>query len=131
MHACGRCRGVWLNNAACQALVQQKLSHQAEQCLRESNSAERGAKREQHVYRDAAPNSSVDCPACGTGLVHYMTTRRDHGIQITLDVCQAHGTWFDAGEAWSLVQSLKLEKMADAFSTVMRRLDVAWSSQLY
>jgi Zn-finger nucleic acid-binding protein len=35
-----------------------------------------------------------------------MTDSSRHGVRVALDVCAAHGTWFDRGEAWALIQAL-------------------------
>ncbi len=82
LDACGVCGGGWLANEAAArmlaeaSMVPVELSRIAE------------ARRTPDLPRGA----SARCPDCGDDL----RARVVHGM--TVDVCDAHGTWYDAGE---------------------------------
>lgn len=82
---CGACGGVWLDNAASQALVTGRASDLV-------------ALAQQPSGRPGDPvdpgAGSLVCPECGEALSRVTAA----GTAIELDVCPTHGTWFDAGE---------------------------------
>jgi len=82
---CGGCGGVWLDNAACQAT----LAGSAQDLVALAEIA--GKVATEAVDVEAA---GLLCPACGQALARVQAP----GVAIALDVCPAHGTWFDANE---------------------------------
>jgi Zn-finger nucleic acid-binding protein len=90
LHGCGGCGGVWLDNAACAAVLV-------------GSSGARATELAELVARNARTRvldlrTEVRCPECGVTLERV----RKHGIE--MDVCAAHGTWFDAHELRQVVQ---------------------------
>jgi Zn-finger nucleic acid-binding protein len=79
--ACGRCGGVWLDNAACRQVMQgaaHALTELAEQAAR-------------HATVAADTKSRACCPMCGEALGCGQVP----GTAIVISTCAAHGTWFD------------------------------------
>jgi Zn-finger nucleic acid-binding protein len=80
---CGTCGGVWLDNLACQSLVQgasDSLTVLAEQAARHSTVV--------------ANDGEAGCPVCARRLTRTSVPP----TLVTIDTCAAHGTWFDANE---------------------------------
>jgi Zn-finger nucleic acid-binding protein len=84
LHGCGRCGGVFLDNADSQRLV--KAFPDDAVALSEHAGA---LSPDEPNLGEAAP-----CPVCAAPM---MRTRIDRA-GLDLDVCAAHGTWFDRGE---------------------------------
>jgi Zn-finger nucleic acid-binding protein len=94
--ACPRCRGLWLDSAACQKVHDGTLS---EYCIAfiqalTNEAAGRGAPT---GYREPARPDRA-CPVCRRAL----TPTRVSELYVTLDVCE-HGTFFDPDEVAALV----------------------------
>jgi Zn-finger nucleic acid-binding protein len=107
IHGCARCGGHWLDNRACQLVISGELGDEATQLLRSGQaSAAPGG------YREPAAPTERACPVCEAALDNYQTSQEQHGVRVVLDVCGAHGTWFDRGEAWTLLQAASLERLA-------------------
>lgn len=83
LDACGDCGGVWLEVAQIRKLVEKKSTVLLD--FARAAAAKATAKPEAHVARR--------CPACDVPL---KAQRVDGGLDI--DVCKAHGTWFDSEE---------------------------------
>jgi Zn-finger nucleic acid-binding protein len=90
--ACGGCGGVWLSSDDAHRMLQQKTRAPAE------------------LARKAAANArvlsvkpgTIACPECKTELSR--TVVPPSGVEI--DVCAAHGTWFDRSELERVVDGL-------------------------
>ena len=115
MRWCGQCYGVWLDNRACQALVGDTFSEQGRDKLHwvcqqskpaRPTPAGRGYR---HAARVDAADETIACPVCHDALTSVVTDASLHGARVALDVCLAHGTWFDRGESWALLQTLALK----------------------
>jgi Zn-finger nucleic acid-binding protein len=111
---CSSCYGLWLDNRVAQALVGDALSAQGRELMGwASRQPVRQAKPSPQDYRQAAdvPATLVAprCPVCRVALAPYSTDPNRHGVKVALDVCSAHGTWFDRGEAWTLLQAISLK----------------------
>ncbi len=90
VHGCGICGGIWLDNAGSLAITQRHDPHVSALAARaETNAVIRGARTE-----------PIDCPICNQRM------QRVNAAQLAeLDVCQEHGTWFDAGEPRRIVSA--------------------------
>jgi Zn-finger nucleic acid-binding protein len=88
---CGRCGGIWLDNASAGALVASPQRVFLDLADRSTRNTER------NTYRRS---TSPTCPTCGA----VLTERKHSGL--TLDICEAHGTWFDPSELGILVRKL-------------------------
>lgn len=102
MLVCTRCSGQWLTNASSSQLVR-GLAPEASDAAWQASA---GAGREQRAparggaYRAHEPGMNVafNCPICQTELQRNLVV----GTGVMLDVCAAHGTFFDAHEVQSL-----------------------------
>lgn len=102
---CERCYGIWLDNQACQALIGERLSDAG----REKVLWVTQKKTDQAPPNEAAQDGPIPCPVCHGYLNAFVTDQAQHGARVALDVCPSHGTWFDHGEAWALLQALSLK----------------------
>ncbi|MEJ7729612.1 MAG: zf-TFIIB domain-containing protein [Polyangiaceae bacterium] len=110
---CGGCFGVWLDNRACQLLVSGELSDAAREAIRAIEAPPAPAAGRAQGYREPATSGgSMACPACRAPLQRYLTDEGRQGVRVQLDVCGSHGTWFDRGEAWTLLQAVQLKRLA-------------------
>jgi Zn-finger nucleic acid-binding protein len=95
-HACRRCGGVWLGNVLARALL--------------SGSDALSVAVAEEVARAAevpfpAPAQGAPCPECGAALVTTLVPRA--GVHV--DLCAAHGTWFER---------LELQAVAEAYAAL-------------
>lgn len=90
-HVCGTCGGVWLDTAAASRIVQvlcsETLSH-----------AEAGARVARH---QADTRGAIACPTCGAPTQRTLAAQS----RVEVDVCPAHGTWFDRNELERVAQA--------------------------
>ncbi|GAC1353523.1 MAG: hypothetical protein NVSMB47_06040 [Polyangiales bacterium] len=117
LHGCGVCGGIWIDNAGSQSIV--RRSHPGVVAL-----AERAAANAK-VHLDPAaarPRPPLTCPEC-----HAQMARVRPGNVAELDVCAAHGTWFDAGELTRIASiagkhemDARLAGFADAAASMQR-----------
>lgn len=96
LHGCGVCGGIWLDNAATRAVVDQGPLLIAQLALRAANNASVAC----------APRSGGLCPVCAGRF------QRAHSMDVVLDVCAAHGTWFDAAELSTLIAQMNRSRRA-------------------
>jgi len=112
---CGQCCGIWLGNRGCQLLLSGELSEKARETIRIID-AQVGASAERAAgYRTPATAGSAEplsCPICGAPLTTHITDEARQGVRVRLDICASHGTWFDRGEAWTLMRAVELERLA-------------------
>jgi Zn-finger nucleic acid-binding protein len=113
---CGSCGGVWLDNESSRSVVKNFLEPAIKQTARAVDEAmsQRRAAPAAGGYRTPAARSPGEskprvCPQCGGALApsHFAAAG------IMLDVCGAHGTWFDAGELWAMTQHFEMKAFAD------------------
>jgi hypothetical protein len=121
--ACGRC-GQWLDNEASRRLVLAELPDASHEILRPQ--AEAGAATS--PYRTAEGETTIACPECKAALAPYTTDPAKFGVAVRLDVCAQHGTWFDHGEAWSLLQAIALRRGALDVQLEGDLSDAAWAA---
>jgi Zn-finger nucleic acid-binding protein len=92
LHGCGRCGGVWLGSA-CARRIAEALPGDAIEL------AGRVSKNAKGEVTTLAP---VACPICSAP----MTRTRAAAAGVELDVCGAHGTWYDRHELEQIAVAL-------------------------
>lgn len=120
VHACESCGGVFLDNEMSQQLVRGILAHRVTEIAEDvdRNAHARGV----HPYREIAGGG---CPSCGVPMTRVTTTRASHGIDhLELDVCAAHGTWFDAQELVTLREALAEKRFDDGVARMGRAIEL-------
>ena len=98
LHGCGRCGGIWLDNAASSRLVnavQPGLTAMADR-------AAQAGKVEADTTRPGR------CPLDRRDL-ERVTVK---GVEV--DVCKTHGTWFDAGEVRRVAEAFQSDRISAA-----------------
>ena len=89
---CGGCGGLWLDPLAVGRMTDAGGAGRALRAL-----AEDAARRA--PFGGGMARFNVACPVCGK-----LMQRMEHArSQVVVDLCQAHGTWFDRGEVQRLV----------------------------
>jgi Zn-finger nucleic acid-binding protein len=116
-----------VDNRGCQRLLVGELPDAAHDLLRPSDNGrvEAAAGGYRDPPRDVTPRRERHCPECGALLLASTTDPKHFGATVELDVCPAHGTWFDRGEAWVLFQTGALRRAAVDYdvSTLLRGSD--------
>lgn len=103
MLGCGKCGGQWLDNAGTKRVVDGILSRQARTMAQEVST--RGKAAEGGHYRKGTDEPARRCPICD-GATRSSTVPP---VNIEIDVCPAHGTWFDAHELDALAKHYELQ----------------------
>jgi len=98
-HGCRGCGGVWLSNEASQRVIA-GMGQQAFERLRAHSKAAR--------HQIDTKKAGLLCPRCRQMLAQ--TTVADAHLEV--DVCGAHGTWFDRGEVERVALAFD-KKLAD------------------
>lgn len=118
MHVTGclRCGGVWLDNEGSTRIAKVCASPQALALIRLAarHALERAPKvaDDSSAYRvPSEARGEMLCPVCRARLVAVSTP-----ASIELDVCSAHGTWFDVLEIQRLLSDAELSLHAPASS---------------
>ena len=94
LHECGKCYGLWLGTAAFE-----QVSRNAER-----QAAALGSAQPIGGPSALGPVRYVRCPQCND-LMHRLNFARCSGVIV--DVCRAHGTWFDANELHRIVHFIR------------------------
>ena len=104
MLGCGRCGGQWLDNAGTQRVVAGIISaHARTMAKRVSAGAQPAAATH---YRDAGSEPAARaCPLCQQPL----EVKNVAEVNIEIDVCGTHGTWFDAHELDALAKHFEFK----------------------
>ena len=95
LHGCGACGGIWLDNAASTRIADGVSSPEVKAL------ADRAARRALPANPDTRP-AGIPCPVCRAPLARVRAPRG----AIALDVCAAHGTWFDRYELTGLMYAV-------------------------
>ena len=104
LSACAGCGGIWVRNASARRVLADPEAIFAEMATRAGRNAHaRATRAEERV-----------CPECPA----VLDKTRAHGID--LDVCEEHGTWFDAFELATLVRVLRGEQNAPSPGSTIR-----------
>jgi Zn-finger nucleic acid-binding protein len=98
MNACGRCGGVWLDNASARKI------HEAASVEAVSLADRASAAGTAEVNAAAV----APCPECAKAMARVHV----NAANVDVDACSQHGTWFDRGE---------LHAVAEAFSAMRAR----------
>lgn len=111
MLGCNVCCGIFMDNRGCARLIEGSLPDDVRDQIRYTtlHAARKGDAPA--GYRTRAAASDRACPICNTALAGYVCTRKTHGVDVHIDVCAEHGTWFDQGEAWALLQAVDLKRL--------------------
>jgi Zn-finger nucleic acid-binding protein len=113
MWKCIDCRGMWLDQTACELLVNEEMPDEPRGFIRVDGPSTKTAPVTMG-YRTAARqsgDSSMLCPQCSGSLLSYATSEGRHGVTVKLDVCAGHGTWFDRGEARTLLSAVEMKRL--------------------
>ena len=114
---CARGHGLFMTHAV---LREAKAEEIAEVTALDFAAAER-----HEPLADTAGASSCRCPRCGEPMSHRALSRGS-GAPVIVDVCTAHGTWFDAGELRAaLAVRAPAERDEDLDERAAATLDVA------
>jgi Zn-finger nucleic acid-binding protein len=104
---CSTCGGVWLDNAAT-AKVLAGVGDRAAVAIAD------------HLRSPTAPSNPYrrggthGCPVCRQALERVVTDARRHPVAgIELDICRAHGTWFDGGELGTVAGAVVRKRERD------------------
>ncbi|HEY5240764.1 MAG TPA: zf-TFIIB domain-containing protein [Polyangiaceae bacterium] len=84
LDGCGVCGGIWIDNECTRALILDAVPKVVALADR----------AEQHATERADVQPDVPCPVCRSTLRRV----REPRSSVDLDICNAHGTWFDAHE---------------------------------
>ncbi len=84
LYDCGRCGGQFVEHALLKDLLERRERY-----------GEAPPRRPRRFTPDMGPVVYVKCPVCQTQM-NRQNFGRSSGVIV--DVCAAHGTWFDAGE---------------------------------
>ena len=111
MWKCAACAGMWLDRRACELLVGGELADASRDFIR-SAAPGNATLRSREGYREAASASREgQCPDCREPLASYVTDEKTHGTRVALDVCRDHGTYFDQGEARTLLTAVEMKRL--------------------
>ena len=94
LHECGKCYGLWLDTASFEHVCRNA----------EQKAAALGSAQSVGGPAALAPVRYVRCPQCNE-LMHRLNFARCSGVIV--DVCRAHGTWFDANELHRIVHFVR------------------------
>jgi len=94
LHECAKCYGLWLGTATFEHICRNA----------EQKAAALGSARPVGGPVAIAPVRYVRCPQCND-LMHRLNFAHCSGVIV--DVCRAHGTWFDANELHRIVHFIR------------------------
>jgi Zn-finger nucleic acid-binding protein len=114
---CESCGGVWLNKGRSERITEGELSAKEKRLARLASRHSRG-RRPQSGYRSAprTEESERACPECRS----RMAPLRIRALELVVDGCRRHGSWFDAGELRVVVRWFEL--LADGLDENTARL---------
>ncbi len=117
MLGCGRCGGQWLDNAGTQRVVQGLISEQAKAMANQvSSHSGKASPVKGSAYRaSGAEKTARCCPICSQPL----TAKVVNEVNIEIDVCTRHGTWFDPQELEQLARFFEFKNaVSDAEAAI-------------
>jgi len=89
LDGCGSCGGIWVDNDGSRRIVQSLDTAVANLALRASEHA---------TARPDTSRAGLPCPSCAQPLRRVRISR----AEVDVDICDAHGTWFDRDELTSV-----------------------------
>ena len=102
---CGTCLGLFLDHVAIRRVIEDRAQARAEALL--------GALPRHEIKAQVAPGQRmyVKCPSCRTVMNRKLFAT---GAGVIVDVCRAHGTFFDAGELPAVIEFVRKGGLAEA-----------------
>lgn len=100
LQGCAGCGGIWVDDESSRRLI----AAPSAQAARLASVASRNARQ------DVDTSSTVVCPVCQKTMRHQDFPN----ARLRLDVCDAHGSWFDKGELAALIELLRAQKNKQA-----------------
>lgn len=102
---CGTCLGLFLDHVAIRRVIEDRAQARAEALL--------GALPRHEIKVQVAPGQRmyVKCPSCRTVMNRKLFAT---GAGVIVDVCRAHGTFFDAGELPAIIEFVRKGGLAEA-----------------
>ncbi|WP_394845074.1 zf-TFIIB domain-containing protein [Pendulispora brunnea] len=100
LHGCGVCGGLWIGNELAARLLQQV----------EPDALALAEQASRHGIPFPPLVARPGCPVCGVALRRITV----HGTSTELDLCDAHGTWFDRDELQSVARFFEERRRAQA-----------------
>mgnify|MGYP002078480190 CR=1 FL=1 len=95
MHGCGSCGGVWLDSSASQRLTQALC----DQTIALADQLAQAAPGVGH-------SAGASCPLCSAQLRATRISR----AQVEIDICPAHGAWFDRNELQTVARAFAVDR---------------------
>ena len=102
---CSACHGLFLDTAAVHQLLADEHHARADAVLA---ALPRG---EHHPLPRTGAKMYIKCPTCGTMMNRKLFAT---GSAVVLDVCKAHGTFFDLGELPAIIEFVRAGGLAKA-----------------
>jgi Zn-finger nucleic acid-binding protein len=99
MYGCGACGGLWLDNDGSRRIVNTIDNEVVELASRAEANA---------TYEVDTVSGGLPCPECRVTLKRVRFAKAD----LDLDICGAHGTWFDRGELKKVVDATAGQSLA-------------------
>jgi len=119
---CADCGGMWIDNKASQAAVRGTLSPAARAFIhRVTTKVPPKKAATSGGYRKAPAPTTRACPECGDALA----VRNIPDPPVVVDVCLAHGTYFDRGELSQIAERVD----AHAWARYRAAQTAAWQAQ--
>lgn len=98
LNGCGLCGGIWIDNTSATRAMKTYDRTVVDMAS--------GAARRARQSPDRAP--SVRCAECRETTTRVKVSR----LEVPVDCCEKHGTWFDRGELASVLESLRALEVA-------------------
>ena len=93
LNGCGACGGIWVDKEGARRVVEKPYEVFADLAGRAARNATEKGKR----------SDAPACAVCAAALEPIVAPK----VAVTLDICRAHGTWFDALELATLVHAMQ------------------------
>ena len=127
VYACASCGGVWLDTVAAQRIataLEPQLISLADAAAAMATSTTTNA---------TSSSSSLACPVCTQAMqrVRVDAAAPPVAASVDIDVCSAHGTWFDRNElqqAWRTLRATRPEPPPDSLHVVGTPVAADWDA---
>ena len=100
LQGCAGCGGIWVDDGSSRRLI----------AAPSAQAAQLASVASQNARQQVDTSSTVACPVCRKTMRHQDFPN----ARLRLDVCDAHGSWFDRGELAALVELLHAQKNKQA-----------------
>jgi Zn-finger nucleic acid-binding protein len=112
LHECPTCEGIWADTDSLQRICADREQQAAVLGVARSLPTDIGNKLENIRY--------IPCPVCNT-LMNRVAFA--HCSRVVVDVCKAHGTWFDKDELRRIVEFIRAGGLEAARADEMEELE--------